>query len=135
MSARRKPKWCGAPGIVFGRRNTYYLDTMRYHCNTCSKWFKGTNQQSLEHATIDIIASFPFYLGSRYAVDMELKHYIVQHFPHMSLAKMTKELKTSYYITYHEAISMYVSNRVFAHRHGFREKRSDQLVMDDFVGS
>ena len=83
VSARRKPKWCSAPGIVFGRRNTYFLDTMRYHCGKCSKWFKGTNQQSLEHATVDIITNFPFYLGSRYAVDMELKHYIVQLFPHM----------------------------------------------------
>jgi len=118
VSANKHPKWVrGGPMRVFGRYSSYYLDTKHYHCAKCNIWFKATNPASVKLATMDIITGFRLFLSSRYAVDLELRHYIVQHFTRMPLAKMAKELEQAYYFSYYEQVGAYAAACMWAKRH------------------
>jgi len=59
VSSRRKAKWVSKPAMIFGPQRTKFLDTMKYHCDACNSWFKGTNPVSVSLAPVDIIACFP----------------------------------------------------------------------------
>lgn len=71
-------RWAKGCRVLAGLHSHRYLDTKLYFCNSCNRFFNGTNPQSMALGNSRLLGKFTFYLPrNANAIDDELYQYIV----------------------------------------------------------
>ena len=84
--------WAGPPRFVYGKRECWFLDTKKYHCGTCDRWFRATNPDSVALLPDVCKASFNVLMGPKFAVDDDVAVLINDLWHCMSAAEISAML-------------------------------------------
>lgn len=105
----KKCRWVNQPKLLCELERHRYLDTVLYHCTSCTKKFAGYNEKSMQLDSHVYFSYFNFYLGPKYAVSSELYRYVVLSSSLQSTAVIAKTLQDIACEAYYADYQLYLS--------------------------